>query len=135
MRHTLVKYRPGLRPPRRILAELKRRYPDVTLMWEPHRKRWVVVQIRTGERPWVIRVLEQPDGSFAHPTMVNTIAMLRRSHWSLFQDRYQRERMLTAIDAVQQRALAEARKRDADRRAEGAERIRRLFSPKLVIAR
>lgn len=93
-----------------------------------------MVQVRLGQRPWLIGFLQNPDGSFAHPTIANTVGVLRKAHWSNFQDRYSQERRLQDAD----RADAPDPSREALRKdmwREGAEAIRRVYSPKLVVPR
>lgn len=135
MRHQLMRYRPGLRPPARVLAAMRRSFPDVVLMWEARRRRWAMVQVRRGQRPWLIALLQGPGGEFQVPTMRNTVQSLRASHWSLFRDRFAVERLERQMDEAQARHQAEASKRASEPWQEGAERLRRLFSPKLVVPR
>lgn len=83
----------GYRPPRSVMKRIHRHHPTCTLLWEPTRARWVLVQ-RDQAQTHVIRVLQGPDGSFEAPNLYNTVGYLDSVMPSKLEGRFGIDRFL-----------------------------------------
>lgn len=119
MNATIVaKRKAGNRPHPSIERELCAHFKDVRLWWVSNRRRWALLQVRPGQKPWLITVLEgpAPKRAYVRPTLANTIYMLRKAHWTNFVG-HAGNRMLQRMDEQWENARS-----SVDRKQEGLRR-------------
>lgn len=107
----------GNRPPASVVEALRRRFPQVGLLWATDVKRWALVQFRKGRPPHLISVLRGRDGRYLAPTVANTVNYL----WAIHPSRYTGwagVRFLDQLDQDEARAGIEAESRNEPLRHE-----------------
>jgi len=124
----------GQRPPRVVVAAIARRFRDVRLMWASDVKRWVMVQVRRGRAPWIVRVLKHVDGSYMAPTLANTLGYLKEMHWSNMVG-WGGKRFLEKLDQEWSGTQQEVDDRHEGARKESSERIWYALHPRTVITK
>lgn len=125
----------GAQVPEHVLAAIARRFPDVRLMWENVQHRWVLVQVRPGERPWPIRVLRGKSGEYVAPTLANTLHVLEAAHYSHIAGPLAQQRLEAQMDSEWAALQNRYDHREEPRRRELSDRIYDVYKPRTVITK
>jgi hypothetical protein len=102
----------GGQPNHALMRELRRRHPNVKLMWAPQVERWAMIDAPPNMKAQLIRIMQTRKGEYEHPTMANTVYFLDRIHPDNIQGEWGMQRFLRGLDENPEAEAVERRARD-----------------------
>lgn len=117
----------GYRPPHDLVTMLEQTFPTVTLAWAPDIERWSLWDQNGGELQ-LICALTEPDGSYAHPNLDNTVHFLQEHSLAGIESVHEMMEFLGELDAKGDAGVAEQERQSNEAIHEGSERLYHAFA-------